>query len=213
MGAREHLRASQDDRLRRPKGSLRRADLEADLLAPLLDASIAVAAPIGERIFGSLAAPRQPLLPTLAVTIDELLAPPLPRDVGEDEPQPEFGDEPIPWWERYWTAAEELLDGVAEPTHLARLVAQARAVADAADDEEGRRLDPDLLVGAVCHLAHGLLATALTDAGPVVLLAVPTGTRVADRAIDADDLLVVPAAVIDPAAPVHVPPLDLSVAD
>ncbi|MEO7555332.1 MAG: hypothetical protein ABIV94_01845 [Acidimicrobiales bacterium] len=213
MGARAHLRAAQDDRLSRPQGSLRRADLETDLLVPLLQSPTAAAAPLGQYLFGAFAAPRQPLQPTLAVTVDELLTPPSPHEVGEDEPEPEFGDEPASWWEPYWAAAEDILDGVTDAASLSALVAQARAVADAtSENDEDGLLEPDVLVAALCHLAHGLLAAPIADGGPVVLLAVPTGTRLCDPAVNAEELLVVRADVYDPAAPIAVQPLDLSVA-
>lgn len=210
MGAREHLRAAQDDRLSRPRDSIRRADLESDLVVPLLEAPISVAGPLGEQLFAAFAAPRQPLHPTLAVMVDELLAPPPVREFGDPEPEPDFAEDPIAWWEPYWDAAEDLLDGITEPIRLSVLLTQARSVADACSDHN--LLHPDVLAAAVCHLAHGLLTARLSDTGGEVLLAVPTGEPVDDPTVVADDLLVVPAVLVDAAAPVPPAALDLSVA-
>ena len=210
MGAREHLRAAQDDRLSRARDSVRRADLETNLVVPFLEAAISLAGPLGEQLFGAFACPRQPLQPSLAVFVDELLAPPPAHEVGEAEPEPDFADDPIAWWEPYWDAAEEILDGMTEATRLSALLHQARAVADVTSGDDA--LHPDVLAAAVCHLSHGLLATRLSDADGEVLLAVVTGHPVDDPTVDADDLLVVPALLVDAAAPVPPVALNLSVA-
>ena len=72
MSARGQLRQSQDERLARPPGSVRRADLEADLVVPLMAAGLCLAAPLGDTLFAAFAAPRQPIMESLAVLIDEL---------------------------------------------------------------------------------------------------------------------------------------------
>lgn len=210
MSARGQLRQSQDERLSRPPGSVRRADLEADLVVPLMAAGLCLAAPLGDTLFAAFAAPRQPIMASLAVLIDELLAEAAERSEGEPEPEPVFGDDPTPWWEPYWDVAEDLLTETPETARLSELLARARAVA-AADRYDDVVLDADVLAAAVCHLTHGLLGARVADAGSYLLLAVTTGTRVTDAVVEADDLLVVRAEVVRPGAATAVAPLDLSV--
>lgn len=161
IGARDQLRRSQDDRFARPRGQIRRAALEGDLIEPLLSVGQGVGAVVGDGVLLRFAAPRRVMWPSLSVVIDELLEPPPPTDQGHDVPQPIFGEDPIPWWEPYWDAAEDIVAGISEPVLLSDLVAGARAVAVVTSDEDGNVLDGAALAGAVCHLVHGLLATPL----------------------------------------------------
>lgn len=211
LGARGHLRESQDDRFARARGQQRRAELESDLLVPLLAGPQGLAADIGDRVLGAFAAPRRRWLPSLAVLVDELLeAPPAPAE-GEELPEPVFCAEPDPWWGPYWDAAEAVLDAVAGPARLSELVATARAVAAAGDVDGEQALDPDTLAGAVCHLAHGLLSSPLRAGEGPVLIAVASGEALEDPTLVGDDLVVVPGVLDSQAGAGPVSPLLMGV--
>lgn len=196
---RQQLRDAQDDRFSRPRTSLRRADVERDVLEPLLGSPVDTAGPIGEAILSVFAAPRRIVLPTLAVLVDELLEVRAEPAAGEPEADPVFGDEPVPWWEPYWDVAEDLLAGIDDHATLAELVTAARAIADATSGDDA--LDSDVLVGVVCHVTHELLATPLGDGPGEVTIAVPTGAALRDPSVDADDLLIVAGYLADRAEP------------
>lgn len=204
LGARQKFRDAQDDRFARPRTSLRRADIEGDVLEPLLSLPVAEASAVGDRIMAVFAAPRRIVLPTLAVMIDELLEPRAEPAPGEPEPEPVFGEEPSPWWEPYWDVAEDIIDSAGDQVTLSTLIAQARGIAEASTDGE-HELDGDTLAGAVCHVAHELIATPLGEGVGEVRLAVPTGARIVDPAVDADDLLVVVGDILDPSTSTPAP--------
>lgn len=185
----------------RPQRRSGRLDIEADLLVPLLAAPAGRAAAAADGLVGRFAALARRWWPSGAVLIDECFAAEAPPTPGVEVPDPLFDDaEAEPWWVPYWDVAAELFDALETPARLSELVAQARFVAGQrngeldADAAPGELLDPDVLVAAVCHVAHQQMGCPLGPfANPQrVVAAVATGDAICDPALDADDLLVVP---------------------
>lgn len=193
--ARQIHRDAQDDSFRRSRSGLRRVDLEADVLLPLLGAPTGTVGTWCTGAFERMAALRLVVPVSLAVLIDELLVPPTEPDEGEFDEDPYFDDVELePWWVAYQDLVDGLLADVVEPVQLRDLLERgAHAIATTADDA----LDPATVAAAMCHAAHELLDTNLTAAEPdtPILLAIPTGTRTDGTTIDADDILVVPVTI------------------
>lgn len=194
LGARQVHRDAQDDSFRRSRGSLRRVDLEADLLLPLLSAPTRVVHRWCTDLFERQAALRSVVPVSLAVLVDELLEPPTQPDEGEPDEDPFFDDvDAEPWWVAYQDLVDGLLADVVEPVQLSDLLARGRD----AIHTTGDAFDPRTVAATVCHAAHELLGTNLVtaEAGTPILLAIPTGIRTEDPTIDAEDILVVPVTV------------------
>jgi hypothetical protein len=193
--ARQVHRDAQDDSFRRSRGSLRRVDLEADVLLPLLGAPTGTVGRWCTDMFERMAALRLVMPVSLAVLIDELLIPPTEPDEGDLDEDPEFTDVDVdPWWVAYQDLVDGLLADVVEPVQLRDLLDRGR---DATGTTAPDALDPLTVAAAMCHAAHELLDTNLIAAEPgtPLLLAIPTGIRTGDETIDADDILVVPVTI------------------
>jgi hypothetical protein len=194
IGAREVRREAQDDRFRRARGSLRRVDLEADVLVSLLGAPTATVHRWCAGVFERMAALRPVLPVALAVLLDELFDPPSEPDEGELDEDPIFDDVDVePWWTAYEELVEGLLADMTEPIQLSDLFDRGYdSINTSSSALEGNRT-----TAALCHAAHALLTTNLNVAvaGERVLVALPTGNKIDGYPIDADDLLLVPAAV------------------
>jgi hypothetical protein len=196
LGARGQLRRAQDDHFSRPRVSLRRADIESDMVQRMLGAPSGLVAGFGEELLLRFAAPRQRYLPSGDDFLDELLEPGREPEEGVEVPVPIFDEEgSTPWWEPYWDAADAMVDGLAAPTRLATLLTWVPDVAAAACGVDGDPLDQGVLAAALCHIAHEHLATPLVGhpAGTRLICAVVTDEAVSHPLIDADDLLLIPA--------------------
>jgi hypothetical protein len=194
IGARQVHRDAQDDSFRRTRGSLRRVDLEADVLVPLLGSPTGQVQRWCTDMFERMAALRPVMSPSLAVLLDELLEPPTEPDEGELDKDPFFDDVDVePWWVAYQNLVDGLLADVAEPAYLSDLLTCGRDAVNTTGDI----LDPRTVAAALCHASHELLSTNLMAAEPEtpILLAISTGARTQDPTIDADDLLIVPVTV------------------
>lgn len=199
LGARGQLRRAQDDHFSRPRTALSRAEIESDLIERLLGAPSGLVAAFSENLLLRFAAPRQRFLPSADAFVDELLEPAHEPEEGAEVPIPVFDDGvSAPWWEPYWDAADAMLDGLAGPTPLSTLLALVSDVAAAAEDVDGAPLDRAILVAALCHIAHEHLAVPLVGhpIGTRLMCAVPTGEALDHPAVDADDLLLVPAVTV-----------------
>lgn len=194
LGARQVHRDAQDDSFRRSRGSLRRLDLEADVILPLLRAPIGVVHRWCTDMFERQAALRPVMPVSFAVLIDELLEPPIEPDEGVLDEDLSFDDIDVePWWIAYQDLVDGLLADIIEPVRLSDLLARGRD----ATDTTGNALDPRTVVATVCHATHELLSTNLVAAEPdtPILVAISTGISTEDPAIDAEDILVVPVTV------------------
>lgn len=194
LGARQVHRDAQDDSFRRSRGSLRRVDLEADVLLPLLGAPTRAVHRWCADLFERQAALRPVIPVSLAVLIDELLEPPTEPEEGELDEDPFFDDIDVePWWVAYQDLVDSLLADVVEPVQLSDLLERGRDTTDATGDT----LDPRTVAAVLCHAAHELLGTNLAAGEPdtPMLLAILTGARTTDPTIDADDILVVPVTI------------------
>lgn len=200
LRARQVYRDAQDDSFRRSHGSLRRVDLEADVIQPLLGAPSGLVHRWCTDVFERQTALR-PVVPiSLAALINELLDPPIEPDEGALDEDLSFDDVDVePWWVAYQHLVDGLLADIVEPVRLSDLLARGRDATKTTDNA----LDARTVVASVCHAAHELLGTNLVAAEPdtPILVAIPTGNHAEDPAIDAEDILIVPATVA-PAAPV-----------
>lgn len=202
LNAREKLRQAIDERYSAPAGPAR-ADIEADLLMTLLSAPTGAVVDWAEELFARFSAAGRRWWPSGAVLLDELLAEQPERPAGEPIEEPEFAaDDADEWWLAYWDLADGLIDAITRPVLLSEMLDTAAEVATARhDDSDGEPLDPVTLAAAVCHSAHIRLGAALggySHPEPVVV-AVPSGQRLAHPLLDCDDLLLVPALTDSPA--------------
>jgi hypothetical protein len=198
LGARSRLREALDERFARPPGVAHRYSVHGDLLVPLLARSTGEAALVADRIVARVAGMRLEVWPSLAVLTDELCARPREPDNGETFTSPEFDEEDRPeWWEAYDRTVEDMFGGIDEPIRLSVLCDRAEGVAGAVTDDDGRPLEPRLLVAAVVHAAHRAWAARLAgrDAGERLVVAVETGERLERSDVTAEDLVLLPAVV------------------
>jgi len=203
LRARGELRRAQDERFARSPGSCQRAEVEADLVLPALGAPTRRVAPWCEGLLARVGGLHQPALASGAVLLDELFEAPRDPATGEPLPDPTFAETAaIVWWEPYWGLADALIASLTAPTRLGTLIERALSVAEEHLDVQGSPLDRSGLVAAVCHVAHEHIATPFAGAerDTAVVVAIPTGTRLATAGIDADDLLLAPV-VLGPTPP------------
>ena len=198
LRARGELRRAQDERFARPPGGHQRAEIEADLVLPALGAPTRRVAPWCEGLLVRAGGLHQPTLPSGAVLLDELFEPPRDPATGEPLPDLDFAEGAVVlWWEPYWDVADSLIGSLSAPIRLGALIERALSVAGEHVDAQGSPLDPSVLVAAVCHVAHEHIATPFAggERDGAVVVALPTGTRLATAGIDADDLLLAPVSL------------------
>jgi hypothetical protein len=114
---------------------------------------------------------------------------------GEQFEPAEFDDDDVPdWWETYEDTVEAIFEAVDEPVRLSQLVARADQLASQVSDDDGKPLDPVLLMAAMVHGAHRAWAARLAgrSAGDRVLVALDTGDRLDTDLLRTADLLLMP---------------------
>lgn len=180
--ARRRFRDAQDAAFAVAPGADVRYDLADDLILPLLRAPIGVAASWAEEVFLRFMGPPRRVTPSLAVLVDKCCEAPPERLLDEPEEEPLFEKPEPPWWELVWDAAAAVVEEeVDHPVTIAELLGRAEEMAVALG------CDPLLTAAAVAHLAYELVGSPAEPG----LLAVPTGGRIDNEALDGPDLVVV----------------------
>jgi hypothetical protein len=208
IGARTRLREALDDRFARAPRSARRCDLAKDLLGPYLSRTTREGAAVAGRLLAMVGGLAVRWLPSLTVLTDELCAPAVTPDAGDEFVPPQFTDEDEPeWWEPYEDTTDAVFGAIEEPVRLSQLVARADRIAAEVGGVDGEPLDAGLLAASFVHAAHRAWAARLAgrSAGDRVVVAAATGDVFDNGPIVSADLLLVPAQVAadidDPARP------------
>lgn len=179
--ARKRFRDAQDAAFAADPGADVRYDLADDLIVPLLQTPVGLAAGWAEALFLRFIGPPRRIAPSLAVLVDEACEAPSERPLDEPEDEPLFEEPEDPWWAPVWDAAATVVDEVDHPVTLAELIGRAQEVA--AD----LGCDPLLTAAAVAHRAYELVGSPAEPG----LLAVPTGGAVDTETLVGPDLVVV----------------------
>lgn len=178
-------------------------DLNGMLLRPALTLPIKAADPALDVYFRTATGFRVPRVARLADLFDQLITPPVERDLlGDEVAEPDLDTEPEP--ERFSAAAYDALDRLlaldeATPVHLSDLLAHARADAARAGTDGVSELDLLTVVRVLARSAEEI-GPALRHGKSHVLVAVDTGRRLDDPEFAGADLLVARAAVAPAAA-------------